>query len=34
MVRRALFKNKPMMVIYPGSPFCLAIKGLADKCIG
>jgi flagellar biosynthesis protein FlhG len=33
MVRRALFKNRPMMLIYPGSPFCLAIKGLAERCI-
>ncbi len=33
MVRRALFKNKPMMTIYPGSPFSLAIKKLAELCI-
>ncbi|MCX8070073.1 MAG: hypothetical protein N2738_06180, partial [Thermodesulfovibrionales bacterium] len=33
MVRRALFKNKPMMLIYPASPFSLAIKKLAELCI-
>lgn len=33
MVRRALFKNKPMMLIYPGSPFSLAIRELAELCI-
>lgn len=33
MVRRALFKNKPMMLIYPGSEFSLAVKRLAELCI-
>ncbi|HIJ60174.1 MAG TPA: AAA family ATPase [Nitrospirae bacterium] len=33
MVRRALFKNKPMMLLYPGSPFSLAVKKLAELCI-
>jgi flagellar biosynthesis protein FlhG len=33
MVRKALFKNKPMMLAYPGSEFSLAVRRLAEQCL-
>ncbi|MBF0506190.1 MAG: AAA family ATPase [Nitrospirae bacterium] len=33
LVRKALFKNKPMMLAYPGSEFSLAVMRLAQQCV-
>ena len=33
MVRKALFKNEPMMLAYPGSAFSVAVRKLAEQCV-
>jgi flagellar biosynthesis protein FlhG len=33
LVRKALFKNEPMMLAYPGSEFSMAVRRLAEQCV-